>query len=173
MRSLLFSLLAILVFVPCCDLAVGQEAAQIDAATKARYEKFTKLLTGAKFKGSFTLDDKPLNDLHEEEYDIEKVEKMPEADLWSIKARIKYGSKDFTVPVPIYVKWAGETPVMTMDNMTLPGFGTFSARVVLHVDKYAGTWQHDDKGGHLFGRIILAKSNEEASKASDSTKSSK
>jgi hypothetical protein len=133
----------------------GQE--KVDAAMKARYDKFEKLLTGAKFKGSFTLDDKPLNDLHEEEYDIEKVEKLPEPDLWSIKARIKYGNKDFAVPVPLYVKWAGETPVMTLDNITLPGYGTFSARVVLHVDKYAGTWQHDDKGGHLFGRIILAK----------------
>ncbi len=130
---------------------------KIDAATQARYDKFQKLLTGAKFKGSFTLDDKPLNDLQDEEYDIEKVEKMPEPDLWSIKARIKYGAKDFSVPVPLYVKWAGETPVMTLDNITLPGFGTFSARVVLHVDKYAGTWQHDSKGGHLFGRIILAK----------------
>lgn len=142
----------------CLNIASFVSAQEkVDSAMKARYDKFEKLLTGAKFKGSFTLDDKPLNDLHEEEYDIEKVEKLPEPDLWSIKARIKYGKKDFTVPVPLYVKWAGETPVMTLDNITLPGFGTFSARVVLHVDKYAGTWQHDDKGGHLFGRIILAK----------------
>ena len=136
--------------------AAAQEG-NLDADTQARFAKFEKLLTGAKFKGSFTLDDKPLNDLQEEQYDIEKVEKLPEADLWSITARIKYGQKDFTVPVPLYVKWAGETPVMTLDNLTLPGFGTFSARVVLHVDKYAGTWQHDHKGGHLFGRIELAK----------------
>ena len=155
-----------------CDATMAQEAEKLDAATKARYEKFTNLLTGAKFKGSFTLDDKPLNELQEEEYDIEKVEKMPDADLWSIKARIKYGKKDFTVPVPIYVKWAGETPVLTMDKITLPGFGTFSARVVLHVDKYAGTWQHDDKGGHLFGRIILAKSSGTEAKASETTKPS-
>jgi len=140
---------------------------KVDAAMKARYDKFEKLLTGAKFKGSFTLDDKPLNDLHEEEYDIEKVEKLPEPDLWSIKARIKYGNKDFAVPVPLYVRWAGETPVMTLDNITLPGFGTFSARVVLHVDKYAGTWQHDDKGGHLFGRIILAKQGDSSAQPSE------
>ena len=155
MRNLLHIACVVFLFLRVSSYVSAQE--KVDAATKARYEKFEKLLTGAKFKGSFTLDDKPLNDLHEEEYDIEKVEKLPETDLWSIKARIKYGKKDFTVPVPLYVKWAGETPVMTLDNLTLPGFGTFSARVVLHVDKYAGTWQHDDKGGHLFGRIILAK----------------
>ena len=169
MRVLLqIVLLALLcLYVP--SVASAQE--KVDAAMKARFEKFEKLLTGAKFKGSFTLDDKPLNDLHEEEYDIEKVEKMPEPDLWSIKARIKYGNKDFTVPVPLYVKWAGETPVMTMDKITLPGFGTFSARVVLHVDKYAGTWQHDDKGGHLFGRIILAKPSDASAKPTADTPS--
>lgn len=169
MRVLLqIALLALLcVYMP--SDASAQE--KVDAAMKARFEKFEKLLTGAKFKGSFTLDDKPLNDLHEEEYDIEKVEKMPEPDLWSIKARIKYGNKDFTVPVPLYVKWAGETPVMTMDKITLPGFGTFSARVVLHVDKYAGTWQHDDKGGHLFGRIILAKPSDAGAKPAADTPS--
>jgi hypothetical protein len=162
MRILLQITIAAVLFVNLPSLVSAQE--KIDAAMKARYDKFERLLTGAKFKGSFTLDDKPLNDLHEEEYDIEKVEKMPEPDLWSIKARIKYGKKDFTVPVPLFVKWAGETPVMTMDKITLPGFGTFSARVVLHVDKYAGTWQHDDKGGHLFGRIILAKQGDAAAK---------
>lgn len=171
MRALLH--IACVAFV-CFQTSHGVLAQEkVDAATKARYEKFEKLLTGAKFKGSFTLDEKPLNDLQEEEYDIEKVEKLPETDLWSIKARIKYGKKDFTVPVPLYVKWAGETPVMTLDNLTLPGFGTFSARVVLHVDKYAGTWQHDEKGGHLFGRIILAKPGDSSAKPSPDVKPGK
>jgi len=172
MRTWLFVNLVALLSTQLICSASAQDADTLNAATKARYEKFSKLLTGAKFKGSFTLDDRPLNDLQEEEYDIEKVDKLPEADLWSIKARIKYGKKDFTVPVPIYVKWAGETPVMTMDKMTLPGFGTFSARVVLHVDKYAGTWQHDDKGGHLFGRIILAKADDAAAKGNEAAKPS-
>ena len=164
MRTLLQIVCATLLCLNAGTFVSAQE--KIDAAMKARFDKFEKLLTGSKFKGSFTLDDKPLNDLHEEEYDIEKVEKLPEPDLWSIKARIKYGNKDFTVPVPLFVRWAGETPVMTMDKITLPGFGTFSARVVLHVDKYAGTWHHDDKGGHLFGRIILAKQADSSAKPS-------
>ena len=127
------------------------------------YPKFIKLLTGAKFTGQFTVDGKPLTELEEESYEIEKVEKQLEGDLWIITARIKYGDRDVTVPVPLEVKWAGSTPVLTMDNMTLPGFGTFSARVVLHRDKYAGTWQHDDVGGHLFGRIELSEAGEQES----------
>jgi hypothetical protein len=157
MRTLMISSLTTVLFFVAFGELQGQEVAKPDAATQAKYDRFSKLLTGAKFKGSFTLDGRPLKDLHEEEYEIDKVEKMPDPDLWALTARIKYGDKDVVVPVPLFVKWAGETPVLTLDNLTLPGLGTFSSRVVLHGDKYAGTWVHDDKGGHLFGHIILAK----------------
>lgn len=130
--------------------------------TKKLHAKFKNLLTGAKLSGQFTIDGKPMNDLHEETYEIEKVEKL-EGDTWVITARIKYGKNDLSFPVPLEVKWAGTTPVLTLDNMTIPGFGTFGARVVFHKDKYAGTWQHDDVGGHMFGKIILAESEDEPS----------
>lgn len=131
-------------------------AAVVEAEDNPLFTKFAKLLTGAKLTGQFTVDGKPLTELQEESYEIEKVEKMPEGDSWVITARIKYGKRDLTIPVPLEVKWAGSTPVLTLDNLTLPGFGTFSARVVFHKDKYAGTWQHDEVGGHLFGMITLA-----------------
>jgi hypothetical protein len=120
-------------------------------------DKFKKLMTGAKLTGMFTLDGRPMDKLNAETYEIEKVEKMPEGDQWAITARIKYGDKDAVFPVPVEVKWAGTTPVITLDNVVIPGLGTFSARVLLHGDRYAGTWQHDDKGGHMFGKIDLPK----------------
>jgi len=52
--------------------------------------------------------------------------------------------------------WSGNTPVITLDNLWIPGMGTFSARVLIHQGRYAGTWSHGDKGGHLFGRIEKA-----------------
>ncbi len=71
----------------------------------------------------------------------------------AIQTRIKYGDHDVTVPIVITILWAGQTPVMTLDKVVVPGLGTFSARVVFHEDKYAGTWSHDDVGGHLFGKV--------------------
>lgn len=129
---------------------------------KQLHETFQRLLTGAKLIGHFTITGKPMTDLREETYEIQKVEKVQDGDIWVITARIKYGDKDLTLPVPLQVKWAGTTPVLTLDNVTLPGMGTFGARVVLHKDKYAGTWQHDDVGGHLFGKIELAEPIESA-----------
>ena len=133
------------------------------------YKKFSKLLTGAKLKGQFTVDGRPMNDLKEDTYEIAKVEKLAEGDLWVITARIQYGEKDITFPVPLEVKWAGSTPVLTLDNMTIPGFGTFGARIVFHKDKYAGTWQHDDVGGHMFGLIELAPESDAATKEAPPT----
>lgn len=135
---------------------VVADAKKVDPEQAQLHAKFKKLLTGAKLTGQFTVDGKPLNDLTEETYEIEKVEKMAEGDMWVITARIKYGKNDLTFPIPLEVKWAGTTPVLTLDNMTIPGMGTFGARVVFHKDKYAGTWQHDNVGGHLFGLIQLA-----------------
>ena len=73
------------------------------------------------------------------------------------KERIKYGKRDVTLPMPIPVKWVGDTPVISLDKLTLPGLGTFSAHVVIDGKKYAGTWSHGKVGGHMFGTIAPAK----------------
>ena len=36
---------------------------------------------------------------------------------------------------------------------TIPGLGTFTARVMFYGDRYAGTWQHGKAGGHMWGQI--------------------
>ena len=82
---------------------------------------------------------------------------MSQGDLWVFTARIKYGKRDVTLPMPIPVKWVGDTPVISLDKLTLPGLGTFSAHVVIDGKKYAGTWSHGKVGGHMFGTIAPAK----------------
>jgi hypothetical protein len=81
------------------------------------------------------------------------VTKLPTGDLWLFKVRIRYGDHDVTVPLPLTVNWAGKTPVIVVDQLTIPALGTFDARVVIAGARYAGTWQHGEVGGHLFGKI--------------------
>ena len=128
-------------------------AAADDAQMQERYEKFEKMLSGAKLIGSFTIVGREGGGLNDEEYFISRVTKSTEGDYWVFNARIKYGDKDYTVPLPLEVKWAGDTPVVTLTDLTILGQGPFSARVVFHDGKYAGTWSHGEVGGHLFGRI--------------------
>ena len=89
----------------------------------------------------------------EERYVIEKVSKIS-GDTWLFQARMQYGGRDIPVPVPVTMKWAGDTPVIELTDLTIPGMGTFTARVVLYRDQYAGTWSAKDHGGQIFGKIV-------------------
>jgi len=137
----------------------GQKSPPADAAAAPNREelikKLEKTLTGATFDGQFTIEGKKEQVVPggDEKYTITSAKKLPEGDLWLLKARIKYGKTDTVVPLPIEIQWAGDTPVITMTRFTIPEMGTFSARVLIYEGRYAGTWQHDSVGGHLFGAI--------------------
>lgn len=132
------------------------------AAVRERHARFAALMKDVKLVGSFTRDDDETATPRREEYAISGATKVGTGDVWLVTSRIRYGSVDMTVPVPVEVKWAGETPVITLDEVTIPGLGTFSSRVVLDRGRYAGTWSHDKVGGHMFGAIVPAKEAAEA-----------
>lgn len=129
-----------------------QESSPAQPDQKALYEKFEQTLSGAVMVGQFTILGKE-GPLRREEYTIKSVRKLPEGDVWLFQARIKYGDKDITLPLPLDVLWAGDTPVITLTDLTIPGVGTCGARVVIHNDSYAGTWTHGNAKGHMFGVI--------------------
>jgi len=130
-----------------------KDAAEPTAAQAELNKKLAADLTNVKFIGSFTVTGKEAEVPKEEEYTITSALKLPEPDLWLLKARIKYGETDKVVPIPLEIKWAGDTPIITLTNLEIPGLGTFTSRVIIYEGRYAGTWQHGDVGGHLFGRI--------------------
>ena len=135
------------------------ESPHEDAASKPaptpteRDEEFEKLVKNVRLMGNFTVDGADETKIQREEYAITGAIKLGNGDYWALTSRIKYGDVDLTVPVPVQVKWAGNTPVITVNSVKIPGLGTFSARVLLDGARYAGTWSHDEKGGHLFGVI--------------------
>jgi hypothetical protein len=148
------ALFAALVLAGVSGLTLAQEKPNPAHANHAALEKsFAETLTGATLVGHFTVVGHPSagKDLADR-YEIDKAEKI-EGHRWLITARIKYGKHDVKVPVPLEVYWAGDTPVITVSNVTVPGMGTFVARVLVFGDRYAGTWQHDKFGGHMWGMI--------------------
>ena len=140
------------------SMVSAQEAKTIEAdAAKINrdelYSAFTDLLQKSALVGTFMVDKDPQGNRKPERYEISKIVKQSQGDYWNFFARIKYGDHDVTLPLPVEVKWAGNTPVITVDNLTIPGMGTFDARVVISDNKYAGTWRHGRVGGLMFGRI--------------------
>jgi hypothetical protein len=123
--------------------------------TQAALEhEFASRMTGIVLVGYFTVDDqtKPPK---EERYEISKATKV-EGNDWLIQARVKFGDTDVNVPIKLQVYWADDTPVMSLDELTIPTLGTFSSRVLFHGDRYVGTWQHGKVGGHMYGRLEKA-----------------
>jgi hypothetical protein len=131
------------------------------APSKEQLEKkFQETLTAATLTGHFTDQNKPQGALpKEEKYTIESVTKLQD-DYWLFKSRIQYGEHDVTLPLPLRVVWAGDTPVITLDKVPVPGFGTFTCRVMIYDDKYAGMWEGANHGGLLFGKITREQTND-------------
>lgn len=140
------------------------DAPSAEAKQAALFKQFEKTLNNAVMTGQFTIVGKEVPPI-KESYTIHSVKKMSQGDYWIFTARIKYGNKDITLPMPLQVKWAGNKPVIYLDNVTIPGLGTFSSYTVIDGNKYAGTWQHGDVGGHMFGTITPAKPKAPAPKA--------
>lgn len=155
-----------------CEAAVEEPTAEVATATQteeatgqddetkeddAKYAEFEKLLTGVKMVGSFTIKDKEGRAPQVEEYEIAECKRVGKTDTFSVKARIKYGDKDYDwPPIAVEVKWAGDTPMITLTDRSFFGVGPFSARVLFHDEMYAGTWAHGKVGGHMYGRLIKA-----------------
>lgn len=160
MKRLLVIAVAMLLLVP--SIVRAQEAAKA-AAEKAAAEQpsqeelekqFAEKMTGATLLGQFTVSD--MNDgkpLAQDRYAMGTVKKLPNG-LWQFEARIQYGDKDVKIPLALPVKWAGDTPVITVTNIAFPGLGTYSARVLFYGDSYAGTWSGKTHGGEMWGKII-------------------
>ena len=120
----------------------------------ARERAFQEMLSNVTLVGHFTLDgEEQSGKLREERYTIRKVTKM-KGDFWLFLARVQYGGRDVTVPLPLAVKWAGDTPMITLTDLKLPKLGTYTARVIIYRGQYAGTWSGGSHGGQMFGKII-------------------
>ena len=112
-----------------------------------------KALSGCTLVGQFTVDGRGGVRPAPERYELSSVKHLT-GETWLITARIKYGDHDVTVPLPIPIRWAGDdTPVITLDEFSVPGMGTYSARVMIYKDRYMGYWSAKDHGGYLFGVV--------------------
>lgn len=116
----------------------------------ASEKEFQAAMTNVTLTGFFTVADS--NETHEDKYTIERVVKI-KPDVWNFDARIQYGNRDFKATVAVPVQWAGDTPVMTLNQYLIQGH-VYSARILIHMGRYAGSWGAADHGGMMFGRIV-------------------
>lgn len=143
----------------------AEKAQQVKADVRvAAEEAFAKLMTGATLVGNFTVGNDgsvdPKTLLKPDRYELATVNKVKD-EVWLFV----YVHKGVPIPLTMKVLWAGTTPVLTLDEFTIAGMGTFSARLMFHDDLYAGTWKHGLKGGLMFGKIESLESKKKQSAA--------
>ncbi len=149
--------------------APAQQPPQADAKPQAPAEPdraaleqaFEKSMRRVAFEGRFTIKGQDKQPARAERYIIDKVVKQ-HGDTWVFYARVQYGGKDVPIAIPLEVKWAGDTPVISLTRLTIPGLGTYTARVLIYGDQYAGTWDAGDHGGHMAGYLVPAPAHQPA-----------
>src|SRR5207237_704489 len=74
-------------------------------------KQFQQMMTGVTLVGHSTLTNREgISD--EERYSIDKVSKIG-SETWLFQTRMKLGSREVPLPIPVVIKWAGDTPVIT------------------------------------------------------------
>jgi hypothetical protein len=130
-----------------------QKATPVDPETR-----FKALLTKAFLAGRWA----PLKDgeLGEErtgdKYNIVSVTKGS-GENWTVNAKMKYREQEVVLPIPVQVKFAGDTAILIVDKLSIPGGGTYSARLLFYERTYSGTWSGGRGGGMLYGTITNEK----------------
>ncbi|MDX2199418.1 MAG: hypothetical protein SF069_10675 [Phycisphaerae bacterium] len=124
-------------------------------------QELTTMLSDAELVGTFRMAEdlakkSPLSEPMPERYRIVAAEKDVD-DWWVITARIQYMQADVTVPLRVRIRWAGDTPIVTVDDLLIPGINKkYSARVMFYRGYYTGTWFGDNYGGVMSGEIRKA-----------------
>ncbi|MFT5464996.1 MAG: hypothetical protein ACI8UO_000082 [Verrucomicrobiales bacterium] len=86
-------------------------------------------------------------------YQVLRAEKV-EGDNWHIVTEVSRQGQTFEYPLPVIVKFAGDTAVMILDDARTGDGGKWSARVLFHNNVYAGSWwSAGGKAGTISGTI--------------------
>lgn len=165
MKYILYCLV-VCIFVACGNRADREQpplaqdvATELSAEQLTREAAFTESMNNVELKGYFTMRGKNQHKgLAEDSYIIYSIEKSVHGksanNIWKMEVGIAYGTTDIRIPLYVPIEWAGDTPVICITDMMIPGLGTYSARVLFDGAHYAGTWDGDGYGGELFGQII-------------------
>ena len=129
---------------------IGQ-AVPIESLTDLERD-FTERMQNVVLVGHFTIEGRDTGGGSRERYEIARVVKVGD-DRWRFDVHMVYGSVDATLPVVVPIVWAGDTPMVSITDFTIPTLGTFTARVFFYDDRYGGSWQHGQFGGVMYGEI--------------------
>ncbi len=139
--------------------ATGAGRAADPASLSDLERDFSERMQNVVLEGHFTFEGRERQDGNPERYEISRVTKL-DGDRWRFDVHLTYLSVDATVPVVVPIVWAGDTPMVSITDFAIPGLGDeFGARVLFYDERYAGTWDHGQYGGMMYGTIRSLEAN--------------
>jgi hypothetical protein len=156
MKRVLISIVLVVCAGSICKSSRGQQAPAAPQTQPATAQadldkKFQETMTNATMTGHFIVSGNEQNQ-HNDHYTIVSAKKLM-GDLWVITAKIEYRGEAVAIPLVVPVKWAGDTPVIGVTDMSIPGMGSYTARVMIYKDQYTGMWDAGTHGGLMWGKI--------------------
>jgi hypothetical protein len=152
MKTILRCCVLLFVLFASPRLALAQASSEVET-------NFVAMLKNAALKGTWApVQQAQLGTTRKDDgYRIARVEKK-EGDKWSLVYLINYQGKDIEYPMPVTVKFAGDTAVLILDNVRAGrDKANWSARVMFHENVYTGRWWetgNKEHGGTIEGVII-------------------
>ena len=119
---------------------------------------FTGRMRDVALVGHFTIEGRESGGGNPERYEIARVTKVGD-DRWRFGVHMTHPNFDATLPIVVPLVWAGDTPMVAITDVSIPGVGdSLTARVLFYEDHYAGSWRHRQFGGLMYGAIQPADS---------------
>jgi len=140
-------------------------ASQLPALAQASSEvetNFVAMLKNATLKGTWApVQQAQLGTSRKDDgYRIARVEKK-DGDKWMLIYLVTYQGKEIEYPMPVTVKFAGDTAVLILDNVRAGrDKANWSARVMFQENVYTGRWWetgNKEHGGTIEGVVTHAK----------------
>lgn len=115
---------------------------------------FIDMMENATLTGSWTpVEDGKLGETLTDSYQVVRAVKLAD-EKWQIVAKMKMQGFEMDIPVPVTLQWAGDVAVIIVDGFPAGPGRAYSARVMFHDDRYAGSWWgSNEPGGLLSGAI--------------------
>ena len=133
----------------------GLAAADVkDESESEREAEFSAMLKNATLKGSWIPVQQGATAAEKaDSYHVLRAKKIAD-DKWHIVWKIKHQGKEIAYPIEVTVKWAGDSAVMILDEVKTGSGKRYSARILFHKDRYAGSWWGKDQPGGLLSGVI-------------------
>lgn len=146
-RTAIYSAIACLA-LQFCAFAEESELTELEAG-------FISMMENATLTGSWTpVEDGKLGEIKTDSYQVVRAVKLGDGK-WQIVAKMKMQGFEMDVPVPVSLHWAGDVAVIIVEGFPAGPGRTYSARVMFHDDRYAGSWWGSDEPGGLLSGAIM------------------